>query len=68
VWALRVVRVECQDNLAFGAFEQYVLLDRPAEIVATELGTSVNNVHQSKSRITKQLREAVLRLRELEEV
>ena len=65
--ALRVVREECQDNLAFRAFEQYVLLDRSAEIVAAELETSVNNVHQSKTRITKQLREAVLRLRELEE-
>lgn len=62
--ALRVVRDECQDSLAFRAFEEYVLLDRTAETVATELGTSVNNVHQAKTRITKQLREAVLRLRE----
>lgn len=60
---LRIVRQECQDNQAFRAFEQYVLLDRPAEIVAAELCTSVNNVHQAKSRITKQLREAVQRLR-----
>lgn len=61
--ALRLVRQECQDSLAFRAFEQHVLLDRPAEDVAAELGTSVNNVHQAKSRITRQLREAVQRLR-----
>ncbi|HVC92209.1 MAG TPA: sigma factor [Pirellulales bacterium] len=66
--ALRIVRDECQGSLAFRAFEQYVLLDRSAEIVAAELGTSVNNVYQSKTRITKQLREAVMRLRESEEV
>jgi len=65
--ALRIVRDECQDSLAFRAFEQYVLLDRSAEIVAAELGTSVNNVHQAKTRITKQLREAVLRLRDFDD-
>ena len=60
---LRIVRHECHDSLTFRAFEQYVLLDRPAEIVAAELGTSVNNVHQAKTRITRQLREAVQRIR-----
>ncbi|HUQ72468.1 MAG TPA: sigma-70 family RNA polymerase sigma factor [Planctomycetaceae bacterium] len=61
--ALEIVRMECADSVAFRAFEQYVLLDRAADIVAAELETSVNNVHQAKSRITKQLREAVQRLR-----
>jgi RNA polymerase sigma-70 factor, ECF subfamily len=65
--ALRQVREACQNSTAFRAFEQYVLLDRSAEIVANELGTSVNNVHQSKTRITKQLRDTVQRLRESEE-
>ena len=51
--ALRQVRAACQDSTVFRAFEQYVLLDRSAEIVACELGTSVNNVHQAKTRITK---------------
>lgn len=64
--ALRVVRMENADSLAFRAFEQYVLLDRPAEDVAAELNTSVNNVHQAKSRITRMLREAVQRLRQQE--
>lgn len=65
--ALLCVREECRDSLAFRAFEQYVLLDHPADVVAAELGTTVNNVHQAKTRITKQLREAVQRLRESEE-
>ena len=65
--ALRHVRGACQNSTAFRAFEQYVLLDRSAEIVANELETTVNNVHQAKTRITKQLRDTVQRLRELEE-
>lgn len=65
--ALRLVRAACQNSTTFRAFEQYVLLDRSAEIVANELGTSVNNVHQAKTRITKQLRDTVQRLRESEE-
>ncbi len=65
--ALQVVREQCRDSIAFRSFEQYVLLDRSAEIVANELGTSVNNVHQAKTRITKQLRDTVQRLRELED-
>ena len=65
--ALSIVRHECQNSVVFQAFEQYVLLDRSAEIVAKELGTTTNNVHQSKVRITKQLRDTVKRLRESEE-
>jgi len=64
--ALRLVRNACQNSTMFRAFEQYVLLDRSAEIVAKELGTSVNNVHQAKTRITKQLRDTVQHLREIE--
>ena len=47
--ALRLVRDACQNSTMFRAFEQYVLLDRSAEIVAKELGASVNNVHQAKA-------------------
>lgn len=65
--ALASIRAECGDSLAFRAFEQYVLLDRDATVVASELGTSVNNVHQAKVRITKKLREAVQKLRDSEE-
>jgi RNA polymerase sigma-70 factor (ECF subfamily) len=61
--ALSIVRQDCQNSTPFRAFEQYALLDRPAEIVASELGISVNSVHQAKTRVTRQLREVVLRLR-----
>ena len=61
--ALQIVREENADKPAFRAFEQYVLLDRQADIVANELSISVNSVHQAKSRITKQLREIVQQLR-----
>lgn len=43
----------------FQAFELYVLLERPAEDVATELGLTVNGVHQAKSRVSKALRAAM---------
>ncbi len=65
--ALLIVREQCQNNVAFRAFEQYVLLDRSTEVVAKELETSLNNVHQAKTRITQQLRDTVQRIRELEE-
>lgn len=61
--AIEVVRQQSQNSFAFRAFEQYVLRDRPADVVAAELETSVNNVHQAKSRITKQLREVVQQIR-----
>lgn len=64
--ALRIVRDGSADRLAYRAFEQYVLLDRPADVVAAELGTTVNNVHQAKSRVTKQLRDVVHTLRQTE--
>ncbi len=51
--AVRIVRQEYADSTTFKAFEQYVLLDRSAEVVAAELQINVNNVHQAKSRVTK---------------
>jgi RNA polymerase sigma factor (sigma-70 family) len=65
--ALRVLRETAGDRLAFRAFEQYVLLDRPADVVAKELDTTVENVHQAKSRMTKRLRELVGQIREMEQ-
>jgi RNA polymerase sigma factor (sigma-70 family) len=62
--ALSELRRECAESVAFRAFEQYVLLDRPADIVAKELNTSVDNVHQAKSRMTKRLRDLVGHIRE----
>ena len=65
--ALTVLKCECGETLPFRAFEQYVLLDRDAKVVATELGTSVNNVHQAKSRMTARLRGLVEELRRLDD-
>jgi RNA polymerase sigma-70 factor (ECF subfamily) len=65
--ALHELRREADDSLAFRAFEQYVLLDRPAEVVARELSTTVGNIHQAKSRMTRRLRELVGHIREDEE-
>lgn len=65
--AIYILRQQAGDGVPFRAFEQYVLLDRPAAEVAAELGTSVENVHQAKSRITRQLRERVSQLRKADE-
>lgn len=65
--ALALLRQECGESLPFRAFEQYVLLDRDAAVIAAELGTSVNNVHQAKTRMTARLRSIVERLRALED-
>ncbi|HET6247732.1 MAG TPA: sigma-70 family RNA polymerase sigma factor [Tepidisphaeraceae bacterium] len=65
--ALTVLRQTAGDGVPFRAFEQYVLLDRPAQDVAQELNTSVDNVHQAKSRMTTRLREIVRRLRSEDE-
>ncbi len=43
----------------FDAFEHYVMLDRPAAEVASELGMSVDQVHQAKSRVQRALRETM---------
>jgi RNA polymerase sigma-70 factor (ECF subfamily) len=42
----------------FLAFEQNVILSRPAAEVARELGLNVNSVHAAKCRVTEKLREA----------
>ena len=64
--ALDQLRMNSNGSLAFRAFEQYVLVDRPADVIARELGTSIDNVHQAKSRMTKQLRELVAQLQDEE--
>jgi len=43
----------------FDAFENCVLLDRPPAEVARELGMTVDQVHQAKSRIQRALRETM---------
>jgi RNA polymerase sigma-70 factor, ECF subfamily len=65
--ALQILRETLGSTLAFRAFEQHVLFDRGAAIVAQNLKTTVDNVHQSKSRMTKRLRLIVSQLREAAE-
>ena len=65
--ALHLLRQKSGDRLPFRAFEQYVLLDRSAQEVAEGLNTSVENVHQAKTRMTKELRQIVSRLRKTDE-
>lgn len=64
--ALKLLRTSQENSSTFRAFEEYVLRDRAANVVAIELGISENSVHQAKSRMTKMLRETVAKLRELE--
>ena len=58
--ALKVVgdRYLAQPNKAktFRAFEMHVLLEREAEVVARELGMSVDSVHKAKARVSRALR------------
>ncbi|HEX3356353.1 MAG TPA: sigma-70 family RNA polymerase sigma factor [Tepidisphaeraceae bacterium] len=65
--ALNHLRQNSGDGLTFRAFERYVLLDRPAQDVAKELGTTVENVYQAKTRMTKRLRDLVGQLREADD-
>ena len=64
--AVEQLRQSAGTSLPFRAFEQYVLLDRAADEVARELGTTVENVHQAKSRMLKRLRGIVTELRDAE--
>ncbi len=52
--AMRVVESEFNENDR-AAFDAYALAGQSAEEVATDLGLSVDQVYQSKSRITKRL-------------
>jgi DNA-directed RNA polymerase specialized sigma24 family protein len=65
--ALDQLRRVYGSTVAFKAFEQYALFDRPAEEVAAELQTSVDNVYQAKARMTANLRKLLRHIRELDE-
>jgi DNA-directed RNA polymerase specialized sigma24 family protein len=41
----------------FLAFEMYALLDRSVDLIASELGMSINSVRQAKSRVSKAVTE-----------
>ena len=57
--AMDELRDEYRAGRTFEAYEQYVLLDRPAQDVADEFGISVASVYQAKTRVTNALRRKV---------
>ena len=63
--ALADLRQRYGGESTYRAFEQYVLFDRSAADVATELKISIDRVYQAKTRLTKELRDAVARATEL---
>ncbi|HET6246947.1 MAG TPA: sigma factor [Tepidisphaeraceae bacterium] len=58
--ALEVLRESMGTTKTFMAFEKYVVLDEPAQTVATELEMHINSVYRAKEQITDLLRESVL--------
>jgi RNA polymerase sigma-70 factor (ECF subfamily) len=54
--AVRFIRAEFSAT-TWQAFEQHVLLERPADEVAAALDVSVNVVYLAKSRVLQRLRE-----------
>ena len=50
--ALESIRQSMPDSKTFAAFEQYVILDQPADAVAQKLGLHINSVYRAKEQIT----------------
>jgi RNA polymerase sigma factor (sigma-70 family) len=66
--AIELVREEyASHSKTFDAFERYVILAMPAEEVARDLGTSVDNIYQAKHRVTEAIRERVKQLQQAEQ-
>jgi RNA polymerase sigma-70 factor, ECF subfamily len=63
---LEMLRQLYGQTLMYRAFFELVFQERTPESIATELQTTANNVHQAKSRMTKQLKKIVERLRNLD--
>ena len=55
--AVADVRSEMRGNRTFQAFERYVILDRPAQDVAAELGVHVDSVYRAKEQVAARLRD-----------
>jgi RNA polymerase sigma factor (sigma-70 family) len=53
--ALESIRKSMSDSRTFAAFEQYVILDQPADQVAQKLGLHINSVYRAKEQITGML-------------
>jgi RNA polymerase sigma-70 factor, ECF subfamily len=61
--AVADVRVQLRGSRTFRAFEQYVILDRPADEVARELGIHVDSVYRAKQQVGGALRDRLRALR-----
>jgi RNA polymerase sigma-70 factor, ECF subfamily len=57
--ALQLVKSAYAGNETFRAFEHYVILGKPPQEVADELGISVESVYKAKERVTRALRKAL---------
>jgi len=57
--ALDEIRQQMGQTKTFLAFEQYVVYDKAAQDVATNLGMHLNSVYRAKEQITRQIQERV---------
>lgn len=55
--AMEEIRASMPDSRTFAAFEQYVVLDQPADQVAQKLGMHINSVYRAKEQITGMLQQ-----------
>jgi RNA polymerase sigma factor (sigma-70 family) len=62
--AMDEVRESMGQTKTFMAFEQYVVLDQPAQQVAEKLDMHLNSVYRSKEQVTQLLQEKVSLMRE----
>lgn len=54
--AVSEVRAQMRGSRTFRAFEHYVILDRPAQEVADELGIHVDSVYRAKTEVANEIR------------
>jgi RNA polymerase sigma factor (sigma-70 family) len=60
--AVEQIRADSGETKTFQAFEQYVVLEQPAPVVAENLGIHLTTVYHAKEQITQQLRDAVSKM------
>jgi RNA polymerase sigma-70 factor (ECF subfamily) len=53
--ALAEIRAQTGPSKSFLAFEQYVIFERPADVVASELSMHINSVYRAREQITQML-------------
>jgi RNA polymerase sigma factor (sigma-70 family) len=65
--AVAAVRGEFAGGRTFRAFEMYVILDRPAQDVASELGMHIDSVYRAKEQVAAKIRQHLRVIRTEEE-